>query len=143
MRADFKVVVDANVLANFGVCNLLLNLAEKPRLFLPCWSEELLQETRKAQLEDLRWPTRLADSFQRNLRSHFPESMVAGFGHLVDSCENDAGDRHVLACARHAQAELILTFNLRDFPESALKPWNIEAKHPQDYLITLYQMDLG
>lgn len=40
MRADFKVVLDACVLANHGVCNLLLKLAEKPRLYRPCWSEE-------------------------------------------------------------------------------------------------------
>jgi hypothetical protein len=42
MRADFKVVLDACVLANFGVCDLLLRLAERPRLYLPRWSEELL-----------------------------------------------------------------------------------------------------
>jgi hypothetical protein len=35
MRADFKVVLDACVLANFGVCDLLLRLAERPRLYLP------------------------------------------------------------------------------------------------------------
>ena len=44
MRADFKVVLDACVLANFGVCDLLLRLAERPRLFLPCWSKEVLDE---------------------------------------------------------------------------------------------------
>lgn len=38
MRADFKVVLDACVLANYGVANLLLSLAEKPRLYLPVWS---------------------------------------------------------------------------------------------------------
>lgn len=35
MRADFRVVLDACVLANYGVANLLLLLAEKPRLYLP------------------------------------------------------------------------------------------------------------
>jgi len=32
MRADFKVMLDAYVLANFGVADLLFRLAEKPRL---------------------------------------------------------------------------------------------------------------
>jgi hypothetical protein len=49
MRADFRVVLDACVLANFGVANLLLSLAEKPRLYLPTWSEEILEETRRTQ----------------------------------------------------------------------------------------------
>lgn len=32
-------------------------------------------------------------------------------------------------------------FNLKDFPVDALSPWNIEVKHPQDYLLTLYDID--
>lgn len=34
MQADFKIVLDACVLANIAVCDLFLRLAEKPRLFL-------------------------------------------------------------------------------------------------------------
>lgn len=62
MRADFKVVLDACVLANYGACNLLLKLAEKPRLYRPCWSEELLGETERTQLNDLSWPLALTES---------------------------------------------------------------------------------
>lgn len=36
---------------------------------------------------------------------------------------------------------MILTFNLKDFPNEALKPWGIVTKHPQDYLINLYSME--
>ena len=50
--------------------------------------------------------------------------------------ENDAGDRHVLASAVHADARIIVTFNLRHFPESALEPWLIEAQHPDEFLVT-------
>lgn len=55
MRADFKVVLDACVLANYGVANLLLLLAEKPRLYLPVWSDEILAETRP-EVHVSRWP---------------------------------------------------------------------------------------
>lgn len=44
MQADFKVVIDACVLANIAVCDLFLRLAEKPRLCLPRWSTEILDE---------------------------------------------------------------------------------------------------
>jgi hypothetical protein len=50
MRADFKVLIDACVLANFGVCDLMLRLAESPSLFLPVWSDEILAETRRTHL---------------------------------------------------------------------------------------------
>ncbi len=45
MRADFKIVLDACVLANFSVCDLYLRLAERPRLYLPRWSTQILDET--------------------------------------------------------------------------------------------------
>ncbi len=141
MRADFRVVLDACVLANYGVANLLLLLAEKPRLYLPVWSEEILAETRRTQVQRLRWSESIADSFQSELRRAFPEGLVQGFEHLVEQCTNDSKDRHVLACAIHSKAEVILTFNLRDFTAVALTPWGVTAKHPQDYLLTLFDLE--
>ena len=140
-RADFKVIIDACVLANARVCNVLLTLAESPRLYLPRWSDEILAETRRTHLEKLGWERRLADGFQSSLREFFPEALVSGYGHLIEHCENDSKDRHVLAAAIHCKSELILTFNQRDFPDEALKPWQIEVLHPQDYLLALYSMD--
>lgn len=141
MRADFKVVLDACVLANYGVANLLLLLAEKPRLYLPLWSEEILAETRRTQVKKFLWEERIADGFQTQLRSEFPESLVSGYDHLVGECTNDPKDRHVLACAIHSKAEEILTFNLRDFQAASLAPWGITATHPQDYMLMLFELE--
>ncbi|MCB9690145.1 MAG: PIN domain-containing protein, partial [Alphaproteobacteria bacterium] len=46
----------------------------------------------------------------------------------------DQNDRHVVAAAIHAKAQVIVTSNLRHFPSEALEPWDIEAKHPDDFL---------
>ena len=141
MKADFRVCLDACVLANFGVADLLLKLAERPRQYLPVWSEQILAEVRRTQVGRLGWPEPLADSFGHELRKHFPEASVAGYDHLIDAVSNDPKDRHVLAAAIHARAEVILTFNLKDFPPASVEPWGIQARHPQDYLLTLYEMD--
>ncbi len=53
---------------------------------------------------------------------------------------NDEKDKHVLAATIRSGASVIVTFNLKDFPAEALTPWNVEAYHPQDYLLTLYSM---
>lgn len=140
-RADFRVVLDACALANASVCNVLLSLAETPRLYLPKWSQAILAEVHRTHINKLGWDSRLADSFQEKINQFFPEALVEQYEHLVDHCSNDPKDRHVLACAIHCRAELILTFNIRDFPEACLEPWQIQVLHPQDYLMTLYSID--
>jgi hypothetical protein len=116
--ADFRVVLDACVLANFAVANVFLTFAEEPRLFLPRWSIAILDETGNAQM-GFGWPDNLVSSFNSKLCEHFPEAMVTGYEPLVEQCKNDEKDRHVLACAIHCNAEVIVTFNLRDFPDEA------------------------
>jgi predicted nucleic acid-binding protein len=139
--ADFRVVLDACVLAKFGVADVFLTFAETPRLYLPRWSEQILEETRRTHQEKLKWPEHLIESFQTTLRAHFPEALVTGYERFIDLCDNDPKDRHVLACAIACQAEIIATYNLRDFPPDALKKWNVTAMHPQDQLLSIYGLD--
>lgn len=141
MSADARVFLDACVLANFAVTDLLLRLAESPRQFSPAWSEAVLAEVYGVHTGRLGWPTGVAASFSRELRAHFPEALTSGYEHLVPAATNDPKDHHVLAAAAHAGAPVILTFNLRDFPPVALEPWGIVALHPQDYLLALYSAD--
>jgi hypothetical protein len=141
MKADYRVFLDACVLANFGVCDLLLRLSERPRLIVPHWSAEVMAEVRRTHLDHLQWPVALADSFQSQLRAVFPDAEVAGYEPLLPALTNHANDRHVLAAAIRGNCPLILTFNLKHFPGEALKPWGVCASHPQDYLLILYEME--
>lgn len=141
MRADYRIFLDACVLANFGVCDLLLRLSERPRLIVPHWSAEVLAEVRRTHVEALRWPPALADSFQTSIRQAFPDAEVAGYESLLPALTNDEKDRHVLAAAIRGNCPLILTFNLKHFPAEALQPWGLGASHPQDYLLILYEME--
>lgn len=129
------------MLANFGVCDLLLRLAEPPRLYLPRWSAAILDEVRRTQTEKLNWPVALADSWRREVDRHFPEAVIASYDSLIPSLTNDPKDRHVLAAAVKGGVSLIVTFNLRHFPFAALQPLNVEVLHPQDYLLALYSMN--
>ncbi len=141
--ADFRVVLDACVLAPANVCDLLLCLGETPRLYLPVWSEEILAEVRRTQIGKLQWPDALADRWQAAVRQHFPEAMIEGYESILPSCQNDVNDRHVLAVAIKAGAGLIVTSNLRHFPAAALQPWGLTATNPASYLTTLYTMEPG
>ncbi|HEY9197885.1 MAG TPA: PIN domain-containing protein, partial [Gammaproteobacteria bacterium] len=53
----------------------------------------------------------------------------------------DPDDRHVLAAAIRCNASVIVTFNERDFPQSALSPFGIEAQHPDLFIENLFDLD--
>lgn len=140
MIADYRVCLDACVLANYSVCDLMLRLAESPRLYTPVFSSRILDEVRRTHVTKLGWPTTVADSFQNAVCNSFPEALVTGFENLIPAMKNQKKDRHVLAAAVRGEAELIATFNLKDFPREHLIPWDVEAAHPQDYLTVLFEL---
>ena len=143
MHSDFPVVLDACVLANGRVCDLYLRLAEVPRLYTPLWSAEILEEVFRTQTTKLKrpYPVELANYWREEVTRAFPESCITDWEALLPSMTNDAKDRHVLAAAVKAKAGVIVTFNLRHFPLESLKPWHVDALHPQDYLLTLWSMN--
>lgn len=138
--ANFRVCLDACVLASHSVCDLLLRLAEERRLYTPVFSKDILAETHRTHVKILGWPQADADYFDEQVLLAFPESIAEGYEPFIPALTNDKKDRHVLAAAIKGEAQLILTFNLKHFKKEDLAPWDIQASHPQDYLITLYEM---
>ena len=49
----------------------------------------------------------------------------------------DPDDNHVLAAAICSEASIIVTKNIRDFPQSKTEEWSITAKHPDEFLAEL------
>src|ERR1051326_46836 len=141
MTATPLVVLDACVLANFSLCDILLRLAEPPRLYEPKWSEEIIRETTRTLEAKLGWPTSLSAYLQTELRANFDEAWIIGYEALIPRMTNDEKDRHVLAAAVHGQAPVIVTFNLRHFRSRHLKPWGIRALHPQSFLIEIFRQE--
>jgi predicted nucleic acid-binding protein len=143
MNADFPVILDACVLANQRITDLLLRLAETPRLFLPRWSKQILNETNRTLIQKLSWPEDLVNYRCEQMKVHFPEACVEGYEPIEQCVTNDEKDRHVLAAAIRARCEIIVTFNLKDFPLESLSAWGIEAQHPSKFLASLYSLNGG
>jgi len=142
LNADFRITLDACVLANQGVCDIFLRLAETPRLYLPQFTPKILDEADSTH-EKLGWPERLVKSWRSAVEEHFPEAIVHGYEEFLPLAKNDEKDRHVLAAAICSQSEHIITFNLRHFPTAALEPFRNRAMHPSEYLVTLYDINPG
>ena len=63
------------------------------------------------------------------------DCLVTGYETLISSLElPDPQDRHVLAAAIVGRCDVIVTFNLRNFPETAVTPFEIEVQHPDAFL---------
>lgn len=118
MRSDYPAVLDACVLLPMPLADTLLRMAETPRLYLPKWSEETIQEITRNLMGKWDKTPDQAKHREDALRSHFPEALVAGCEQLIPVMKNDAKDRHVLAAAVVSGAKLIVTYNLKHFPGS-------------------------
>jgi predicted nucleic acid-binding protein len=134
----FPAFLDTCVLCPAYLCDTLLRLAEA-EAFRPLWSNDVMNELRRNLIKrDL--PSALVDRRIGQMTRSFPDAMVTGYESLIDGMTNDPKDRHVLAAAVRAHAEVIVTFNLGDFPDPAIKPYDIVVVHPDDFLLD--QLDL-
>jgi predicted nucleic acid-binding protein len=134
----FPAFLDTCVLYPAYLCDTLLRLADA-ELYRPLWSAEVLAELRR-NLIKRGIATDRVDRRLGQMRQWFPDAMVTGYETLVEGMTNDPKDRHVLAAAVRASAEVVVTFNTSDFPEPALKPYDVVAVHPDEFLLD--QLDL-
>ena len=133
------VLYDACVLYPAPVRDLLVRLALTD-LFQARWSAEIHAEWTRNVLSnrpDLS-PASLARCRQL-MDEHVPDCLVTGYETLISNLTlPDPDDRHVLAAAIHGGAELIITFNLKDFPPTVLERYGIEAIHPDEFVARLW-----
>lgn len=141
MDSSAAAVLDANVLAESAVSDLLLRLAEGSGLIQPKWSETIWEETQRTLIFKLGWPPELADRRAAAAKDAFPEAWIEGFEHLIDQCGNDPRDRHILAAAVHSRTRKIVTMNVRHFRDEHLTPWGVFAHHPSVVLEELYRAE--
>lgn len=70
------------------------------------------------------------------------DCLVEGFDDLIPNLDlPDPDDRHVLAAAIVGKADVIVTYNLKDFPNKQISKYNVEAQHPDEFIHHL--MDLS
>lgn len=71
-----------------------------------------------------------------------PDCLVSDYEALIAGLRlPDPDDRHVLAAAIRCGASVIVTFNEKDFPQTALAPFGIEAQHPDLFIDNLFDLD--
>lgn len=72
---------------------------------------------------------------------HAAGALVTDYDHLIPALDlPDRNDRHVLAAAIRAQADVIVTANVKDFPRETLRAFGIEPVHPDDFVLELIEL---
>lgn len=137
---SFPVVLDACVLIPMPIADLLLRLATAKQ-FRPLWSDEILNEVERNLVKKLHKDPHSARTRVNAMRDFFPDALVENYESLVPAMTNDPKGRHVLAAAVRSRAELIVTSNQKDFPTTALKPYDVAVRSPDDFLLDQLDLD--
>lgn len=138
----FVVLYDANVLWPSVLRDVLIRIAQTS-LVQAKWTDQILDETFRT-LEEQR-PDLDPAALHRTrvlMNAAIADVLVTGYEQLIPAMDlPDPDDRHVLAAAIKAKAQVVVTFNLKDFPDKTMQTYEVEAKHPDDFLLDIFNLD--
>lgn len=132
---------DANVLYPAELRNFLMHLA-LTGLFRAKWSNAVHEEWITNLLKNRPDITRQKLERTRYLMDKAAiDALVEGYEHLIPTLSlPDENDRHVLAAAIEGEAQVIVTMNLKDFPDEVLQRYEMEAQHPDEFILHLIDL---
>jgi hypothetical protein len=138
----YTALLDACVLYPAALRDLLLRLAVTD-LYRAKWSEDIHAEWMRnlaANRPDI--PRSRIDKLRDLMDSSVRDAIVDNYALLIPSLVlPDPKDCHVLAAGIVGRVDLIVTYNLKDFPAASLDPYGIEVQHPDHFL--RHQFDLN
>lgn len=139
--STYTVILDANVLYPAPLSDLLLSLSTA-KLFHARWTAAIENEWQRNLLANRPDLAGKVEARAAQMQRAVPDCLVENYEHLTAALSlPDENDRHVLAAAIVGHADAIVTFNLSDFPASALAPYNIEAIHPDDFVMNQLELN--
>ncbi|TGN68255.1 PIN domain-containing protein [Paracoccus liaowanqingii] len=138
-----RAVLDANVLFPTILREILTDLAQAG-LYHALWSERILAEWRHAAARLGPDQDAVAGAEIALLRLRLPDARQPDDGvAAIDLDFPDPADRHVVEAALAGLADLVVTANLRDFPQPLMTGLGLRAIHPDAFLLALHDADPG
>lgn len=140
----FSALLDACVLVPSALRDVLLEVGTT-QAFRPLWSEKIETEMERAILHlrarrgrDQKESQGYVARLRRQMNKALPDAQVQGWeGTMLFVPEmRDPDDRHVVAAALVGRADVIVTFNLKDFEDASL-PGDLFSQSPDDFLLDL------
>lgn len=136
----FTVVLDTNVIYPVIIRDLLFWFAHYD-LYTPKWSNHIFDEWRSV-MERKGVPSHEIENRVQKANLAFPDALVRQYESLMTNLSlPDMKDCHVLAAAIKTNAHLIVTNNIKDFPEAVLNDYGIKAKTADDFLTDIIDLN--
>lgn len=136
----FIAVLDTNVIYPVIIRDLLLWFAYYD-LYTPKWSENIFGEWKKV-MGKKGISEEEANKRIQKVNSAFPDALVHNYKGLIEHLKlPDADDRHVMAAAIKTNANVIVTNNVKDFPEEYLQSFGLNVKTADDFLTDIIDLN--
>jgi predicted nucleic acid-binding protein len=135
----FIALVDACVFIKAALRDTILRAAESEQFDLRiAFSWDILDEVRRNLVANLNISAHDAEDLVNAIADFFEDGLVEGHEDLIPVMQNHPKDRHVLAAAVRVEAGVIVTSNVKDFPDSACAPYDIQVQTPDQFLVDLW-----
>lgn len=132
-----RVLLDACVLFPTILRELLIGAADCG-LYKPFWSDRILEEWARASIRLGEGAEVIARGEIALLRAQHPDASINASQALIETLYlPDLDDRHVLASAIEAKADILLTANLKDFPTRTLSSHGVVRRDPDGFLLEI------
>ena len=136
----FTCVLDTNVVYPIEIRDILFWFAHYD-LYTPKWSKHVFDEW-KAVMERRSVPAEEVNKRLARAQQAFPDALVTNYEPLISGLTlPDEKDRHILAAAIKTNANIIVTNNLKDFPEDYLATFGLAAKSADDFVTDLIDLN--
>ncbi len=136
----FTCVLDTNVFYPLWIRDLLLWFAYHD-LYTPKWSKHIFDEWLEVMIRK-GIPEEEALKRTEKVNAAFPDALVENYEPLIATLKlPDNKDKHVLAAAIKTNANLIVTNNLKDFPEAYLSSFGLSAKCADDFFTDIIDLN--
>ena len=135
VSGKYTIVLDACVLYPRLLRDVLLSLAHAD-LYTARWTAEIEREWAEALLRNKPGSESTIAHAIEHMRIAIPDCLITGYEPLIMALQlPDPNDRHVLAAAIRGNADAILTFNTKDFPQQVLDGFGIELQTPDQFVL--------
>jgi len=136
----FTAVLDTNVIYPVIIRDLLFWFAYYD-LYTPKWSHHIFDEWKEVMQRKGISPEE-AEKRVKKANLAFPDALVQNYEGLIELLNlPDEKDRHVLAAAIKTNAHIIVSNNIKDFPEEVPDNYGLKIKTPDDFLTDIIDLN--